>query len=116
MEQEREERKVTFDRIAALYDQVRSSYPEALISDVLRASGIAADGRILEIGSGTGKATELFARRGYRMLCVELGENLAAVARHKLAEYPGVEFYIGPFEDWPVEEGAFDVTISAQAF
>ena len=57
-----------------------------------------------------------FARRDYRILCVELGDNLAAVARHNLRAYPEAEVRTGAFEAWPVEEAAFDLAISATAF
>ncbi len=71
--------RTTFNNVADLYDEVRPGYPEALIEDALTLSGIPPDGRILEIGCGTGKATLPFARRGYAMLCLELGDKLAAV-------------------------------------
>ena len=75
-------------RRRSLYDEVRPGYPEELFDDVVSLSGIPAGGRILEIGCGTGQATVPFARRGYRILCVELGENLAAVARRNLEAIP----------------------------
>jgi SAM-dependent methyltransferase len=56
------------------------------------------------------------ARRGYRILCIELGENMAAVARRNLEGYPQAEVRTGAFEEWPLQEGAFDLTISATAF
>ena len=104
-----------FDQDAQLYDAARPGYPEELIDDVVALSGIVPGGRILEIGCGTGQATLPFARRGYRMLCVELGESLAAVARHKLSGFP-VEVRTGAFEEWPVDPQAFDLAISATAF
>lgn len=113
---ERDRLRATFDGVAELYDEARPGYPEALFDDVAALSGIPPGGRILEIGCGTGKATEPFARRGFGILCVELGENLAAVAGRKLATYPQVEVVTGAFEDWPAEEGAFDLAISAEAF
>jgi SAM-dependent methyltransferase len=57
-----------------------------------------------------------FARRGYRILCVEIGESLATVARRNLSPYPQVEVCVGSFEDHPVEERAFDLVVSATAF
>lgn len=99
-----------------MYDESRPGYPEELVRDVVSLSGIPSRGRILEIGCGTGKATEKFARRGYSILCVELGENLAEFSRRKLAGYPRVEVLTGAFEDWPEEESAFDLAISAEAF
>src|ERR671933_1014886 len=108
--------RITFNEVAELYDQVRPGYPEALFDAVVQLSGIPAQGRILEIGCGTGQATVPFARRGYRILCVELGENLASVARRRLAAYPQVEVRTGAFEDWPEERSAFDLAVSAEAF
>jgi SAM-dependent methyltransferase len=114
--EERERLRVTFNEAARLYDRARPGYPEALFDDVVALSGIPPGGRILEIGCGTGQATLPFARRGYRILCVELGENLAAVARQNLAGHPQVEVQTGAFEEWPVEEGAFDLAVAATAF
>ncbi len=108
--------RATFDRVASVYDESRPGYPEALVEDVISLSVIQPEGRVLEIGCGTGKATEPFARRGYRILCVELGESLAAFARRRLAAYPRVEVLTGAFEDWKEEESAFDLVISAEAF
>jgi SAM-dependent methyltransferase len=113
---ERDRLKVTFDQVAALYDQVRPGYPEALFDDVISLSGIPPGGRVLEIGCGTGQATVPLARRGFSLLGIELGENLAAVARRNLAAYPGVEVRTGAFEAWPLEEGAFDLVVAATAF
>jgi SAM-dependent methyltransferase len=116
MMEERNRLRATFDRVAPLYDEARPTYPEELFDDVVSLSGIPPGGRILEIGCGTGQATVPFARRGYRILCVELGENLAAVARRRLAAYPQVEVRTGAFEDWPEERSAFDLAVSAEAF
>ena len=53
--------RTTFNTSAEWYDRIRPGYPEALIDDVINLSAIPAGGRILEIGCGTGKATERFA-------------------------------------------------------
>jgi SAM-dependent methyltransferase len=108
--------RATFDGDALLYDEVRPGYPVALFGDVVSLSGIPSGGRILEIGCGTGQATVPLARRGYRILCVELGDNLAAVARRNLKVYPLVEIRTGDFEEWPLEAGTFDLAVSATAF
>lgn len=116
MTEDRNRLRTTFDRVAPLYDEARPGYPEALIEDVVSLSGIPSGGRIFEIGCGTGKATEPFASRGYEVLCVELGENLAAFARLRLAVYPRVEVLTGSFEGWTEKESAFDLVVSAEAF
>lgn len=116
MTDERSQLRTTFNQVALLYDQVRPGYPEALFDDVVSLSKITLDGRILEIGCGTGQATVPIAHRGYRILCIELGENLATVAQKNLAAYPQVEVRNIAFEDWVTEENAFDLVISATAF
>lgn len=78
-------------------------------------SGIPRGGRILEIGCGTGQATLPLARRGFSMVCIDLGADLAAVARRNLATFPGVEIVNADFESWEVEEGVFDLATSATA-
>ena len=112
----RDRLRTTFDPVARLYDEARPGYPEALFDDVVSFSGIPDGGKILEIGCGTGQATLPLARRGYRISCVELGENLADLARRKLAGYPKVGVETGDFEKHPVLEGVFDLAVSATAF
>lgn len=109
-------RRVTFDQVALEYDQVRPGYPEALFDDVVTRSHIPPDGRILEVGCGTGQATIPFARRGYQIDGIELGENLAAVARHNLAVYPKAKVLVGAFETWPHEDQMYSLLVSATAF
>ena len=116
MTQDKLQLRATFDEDALLYDQARPGYPEALFDDIVTFSGIPPAGRILEIGCGTGQATLPMARRGYHISCIELGEHMAAVARHKLTAYPSVDIHTGAFETWPLEPEAFDIALSATAF
>jgi SAM-dependent methyltransferase len=111
-----QERSRSFDRVADLYDACRPGYPEALIERVIALAGLGPGSRILEVGSGTGKATAPFARRGFSILCVEPGRELAAVAARKFADYPGVAFETVPFEAWRERQGEFDLVMAAQAF
>jgi len=106
----------SFDGVAELYDRYRPSYPAELIEEIIHISAIQSDGKILEIGSGTGKATILFAKRGYSVLCLEPGQNLIDVATRNLAAYTQVSFVKARFEEWDSGEEKFDLVISAQAF
>ena len=109
-------KRITFEEVADLYNEVRPNYPDELIEDALALSGIQADGHILEIGCGPGNATLLFARRGYRILGIELGGRLAALATKNCRPYPGVEILNSAFEDWEMKEAAFDLAIAADSF
>lgn len=73
-------RKIVFDQLARDYDEVRPGYPQELIDDIISISGIPEDGRILEIGCGTGQATIPFAKRGYYMICLDIGKEMVTLA------------------------------------
>ncbi len=115
MSEDRERLRVTFDEEALLYDRARPEYPKALFDDLVSLSGIPPGGRVLEIGCGTGKSTLPLAQRGYSILCIELGANLAAVAQRNLAAFPNVQIIVADFESWPGEEAAFDLVTSGTA-
>ncbi len=109
-------RRMTFDQQAETYDQQAGGYPPELIADIIEFSGITADGRILEVGCGTGQATRSFAERGYAITAVELGANLIALAQKNLAQFPKIEFVNEAFEDWDMQPGTFDLMFAADAF
>jgi len=109
----RDRLKATFDQAAELYDRVRPHYPDRLFDDLMTLTSLEADASILEIGCGTGRATLPLAQRGFRITCVELGENLAAVARRNLAPYPEVNVTTSPFETWDPGGRTFDLVLAA---
>jgi len=109
-------RKRSFNLNAALYERARPSYPEELFDDLVRLSGIPEQGRILEIGPGTGQATMPLARRGFSILGLELGDRMARIARRNLHCFPDVEIRNVAFEDWTPEPEAFDMVLAATAF
>ena len=45
----------TFDREAERYDRIRPGYPDRLFDDLASLGGLPPNGRILEIGVGTGR-------------------------------------------------------------
>jgi SAM-dependent methyltransferase len=84
MSQLDEARRTSFDAQAELYDAVRPLYPDALADDVIARGGR----RVLEIGTGTGQATVVFARRGASIVAIEPGPRLAAVLRREPLDQP----------------------------
>jgi len=115
-QKDRELRRSTFDEAAELYDRARPGYPAALFEDLAELTSIGPGSRVLEIGPGTGQATLPLAERGCRVVAVELGADLAAVARRKLAGFANVEVVTAAFEDWPLPAEAFDLVLAATAF
>ncbi len=101
--------RATFDRAAWLYDKVRPHYPDALFQTLIDKTRLANEARLLEIGPGTGQATRPLARRGYTIVAVELGKELAEVARQNLSSYSNVEVVTGAFEDIAFPPASFDL-------
>jgi SAM-dependent methyltransferase len=98
----------TFDQVAELYDRARPTYPPALMDEVA-----ALGPRILEIGPGTGQATRALVERGADVTAVELGPQLAAIAR---ANVPEADVVVADFETWEPERADFDAVVAFTAF
>ena len=110
------ELRATFDEDAERYDRARPHYPVTLFDDLVELAHLSPGSRVLEIGCGTGQATVPLAARGCSVVAVELGANLAAVARRNLAPFPNTEVVVGSFEEWPLPREAFDAVVAFTAF
>lgn len=108
--------RATFEQAPELYDRARPDYPPQILDDLVALAQLPAQARLVEIGCGTGQATLPLAERGYAITCVELGAQLAAVARRKLASFPRVEVLNANFETWQPERPEFDAIVAFSAF
>lgn len=106
----------TFDEDAELYDRARPGYPPELFDDLTELAGTRPGSRVLEVGAGTGKATVPLVERGCRVTAVELGANMATVARRNLGGFAAVEVVTADFESWPLPAEPFDAVLFATAF
>ena len=104
-----------FDDVAASYDRYRPRYPSALFDVLGEVVGLDARSRILEVGCGPGVATESLMGRGWSVLAVDPGAQLARVAREKFAEERfAVE--VSTFDEWDPRGRRFDLLFSAAAY
>jgi SAM-dependent methyltransferase len=108
--------RTTFEQVPDLYDRARPNYPPELFDDLAALAQLPPAARIVEIGCGTGQATLPLAERGYRITCVELGEQLAAVARRKLTSLENVEVISADFEGWQPPRAEFDAAVAFRSF
>jgi SAM-dependent methyltransferase len=95
---------------------MRPTYPSAIFDDIASFGQLGPGSRILELGCGTGQATQRLAERGYYVTAIDLGENMVAVARRKLAALPHLTLVVSAFESWTLPEEPFDAVVSATAF
>ncbi|KAI1504294.1 methyltransferase domain-containing protein [Biscogniauxia marginata] len=103
---------------ASAYDAHRPSYLPDAVEAFLAELKVAnqSDSKIVEIASGTGKFTEVLARRPERFLvkAIEPHDGM----REKLAQkdLPAVEVVGGKADKMPVDDEWGDACIAAQAF
>jgi SAM-dependent methyltransferase len=107
---------MAFDEAAELYDRARPLYPADVFADLAELAELPPGARLVEIGCGTGQATRPLAERGFAVTCVELGEQLAAVARRNLAEFPDVDVVAANFETWRPARAGYDGVVAFGSF
>ncbi|MGW7544824.1 class I SAM-dependent methyltransferase [Streptomyces sp. NPDC054770] len=105
-----------FDEDAERYERARPRYPASLTEELVRVTGAGPGSRVLEIAPGTGKLTVDLARSGCSVTAVEIGPNLAAVARRQLAAFSEVDVVVAAFEQWELPPEPFDAVVCATAF
>lgn len=99
-----------------LYDRVRPAYPDALLADLVAISGVDARSSVLEVGCGTGQATRSLATLRCPVTAVEPGEDLAVLARQRLAVFPNVSIETSSFETWEDRGRRFDLLVAASSW
>jgi demethylmenaquinone methyltransferase/2-methoxy-6-polyprenyl-1,4-benzoquinol methylase len=109
-----------FDSIAPVYDRMNTLMTAGMDGrwrrQAVRATGLAAGGRALDVACGTGKLTAALARvvgpQG-RVVGVDLSPAMLDAARLAFGEVPGVELVLGNALALPVEDDAFDAATIA---
>jgi len=107
-----------FARHAAEWDQLRSLHiadgpVEAALWDMLAGSGI---GRLLDVGTGTGRMAELFAAEAVHVTALDRSPDMLRLARTRLQNLPAgkVELVQGDFAQLPFAAASFDTVLFHQ--
>jgi SAM-dependent methyltransferase len=104
------EQRTVFGEVAEQYDATRPSYPDEVFDIVMQYGMLQPGDRALEIGAGTGKATEKFLARGLQVHALEPSPGMADVLRGK-----GVDAEQTTFEEY-IGRGDFALVYAAQAW
>lgn len=106
----------TFDTVADAYDSVRPGYPAALFSELAETTGLEPGDSLLEVGCGSGQATEGLLELGAYVTALDPGPALIAAAKARFAGRGGVNFVTARFEDWRPPPRAFRLVAAAQSW
>jgi SAM-dependent methyltransferase len=100
---------LSFGTFAASYDRGRPSYPAEAVAWALGEKPL----RVLELGAGTGKLTEVLVGLGHEVFATEPDEQMLDVLSAKL---PDVRATVGSAEQIPAADQQYDAVVTGQAF
>jgi len=104
---------VGFDRAGAAYERGRPGYPQMAVARLAQELGIGPGRAVLDLAAGTGKLTRSLTGFGANLVAVE---PVAAMREQLVSAVPGVRALEGSAEQIPLEDGAVDAVVVAQAF
>ncbi|MBQ7669135.1 MAG: methyltransferase domain-containing protein [Clostridia bacterium] len=102
-----------FDTIPEQFDKYRPRYSAELFSDFIEYAGIGPGKTVLELGPGTGQATDPILETGCDYHAIELGEHLFEKMKQKYGRYPNFHIVNDDFITHDFEGRRFDVIYSA---
>jgi len=98
------------------YVRYRPSYPAAII-ELLRAEcGLTCEANVADIGSGTGKLTELILPHAKQVLAVEPNLEMRQAAEELLGAQPNFASLAGTAEATDLPNQSIDLIVAGQAF
>jgi ubiquinone/menaquinone biosynthesis C-methylase UbiE len=103
-----------WDSLRSLH--IADSEVEARLAQILHSAPL---GRVLDVGTGTGRIVELFAADASRLVAIDSSPEMLRLARAKIANLSPeiaskVDIKLGDFNMLPVGDGEFDTVIFHQ--
>jgi len=105
-----------FNTIPEKFDKYRPRYCDELFADLIEYAKLTPDKRVLEVGPGTGQATEPILKTGCSYLAIELGENFTEFMTNKFSTYDNFQIVNADFETHDFGNEKFDLVYSAATF
>ena len=102
-----------FDTIPEQFDKYRPRYSQELFDNLIEYAQIGKGKNVLEIGPGTGQATEPILKSGCNYNAIELGENLFQMMKKKFSHYPNFNIVNDDFITHDFGSQKFDMIYSA---
>lgn len=108
--------KMIFNEDVEIYEKYRPSYIPQLYHDIAKYSNMNDKYHVLEIGAGTGQATEWFVSQNVHLTAIDIGNNMTQHLQKKFYNIPNVIIKNCSFENYKAENNSIDLIYSATAF
>ena len=108
--------RTIFDTVAEQFDRWRPRYCTELFEDLITYAALGPGKTALEVGPGTGQATEPILKTGCAYTAIELSDVFADILRQKFGKYPNFNVVNADFETYDFQSGTYDLIYSAAAF
>jgi SAM-dependent methyltransferase len=105
-----------FSGRVADYVRYRPGYPPALMEYLRRDLALDPSHRVADVGSGTGKLSEMLLRQGNVVFGVEPNPEMRRAAEAVLRDFPGFRSVDGSAEATGLADASVDQIVAAQAF
>lgn len=94
------------------YDRISRGIADSIEHCVIRLAPAPGE-RVLDVATGTGWTSRVVARRGARVVGVDIASELLATARGRAADARlMIDYQLGDAEALPFEDGTFDAVVS----
>lgn len=110
------EKKLSFNENPINYDKYRPDYTPELFEEIIKYSGVCCDSNTVEIGIGTGLATQPFIDLGCKIDAIEIGANLSEFCRKKFCNCSNLTVHNISFEEYTAKSSSVDLIYCATAF
>lgn len=108
--------RTIFEQVPEQFDKWRPRYCDELFKDLIAFANLDANSEVLEVGPGTGQATEPILKTGCSYKAIELGESFSEIMKNKFNSYKNFNIVNTDFETYPFGNEQFDLVYSAAAF
>ena len=110
-----EDTRKVFDTIPEKFEKWRPHYSKELFDFIVKTCDLNKNKSCLEIGPGTGQATDFALQSGCDYHAIELGEHFVSYMKQKYKSYKNFNIVNADFEKFQFEKEKYNLVYSAAA-
>ena len=101
--------RTIFEQIPEEFDKWRPRYCDELFNDLIHYANLTPNSKVLEVGPGTGQATDPILNTRCNFTAIELGEVFSHILKEKYQSYPNFKVLNADFETYLFPDNHFEL-------